>query len=308
MIPPPPPPPPIVGPVLTNDAECLLLQPGGFADGFYPSSDQVIYVRNFDADPSVDEPVPAQMLITLAPDASGSFDLAVASDEAQVLVYRPNNIGVTLYAPTQGTLAVGGVPGSGEASLTFIGLRMHPIDGVTLAPIRGPGLSFCRFTLDGYEEVPAAWTCSPEDYSDVVCHCGCGVVDPACQTSGAESCEACDASGSCSAETRSCRTIVPDDNSACFVPEPEPVTWRGDVGPLFATSCVGAYCHGGDTPLPTMLDHASLLSEGLIVPFDPSDSLVYERITSNVAPMPSAMPLSQAQQDLVLAWIEQGAL
>ena len=66
---------------------------------------------------------------------------------------------------------------------------------------------------------PAEWTCLPSAYADgVECHCGCGVEDPDCEDSSAESCDVCYFSGSCAGG--SCpSSIDADDNSRCDVPE-----------------------------------------------------------------------------------------
>jgi hypothetical protein len=70
---------------------------------------------------------------------------------------------------------------------------------------------------------PAGWRCAEHRYLDGhFCDCGCGVVDPDCATSAAESCEWCNDEGSCSVQT--CPgTIAPSDNATCY--QPAPPTW-----------------------------------------------------------------------------------
>lgn len=82
---------------------------------------------------------------------------------------------------------------------------------------------------------PPLWSCSERLYRDGVrCDCGCGSVDPDCETAGVESCDKCDAPGSCSAQA--CPSFIePKSNGLCYQPSPPP-QW----------SCPpGAYGDGG---------------------------------------------------------------
>ncbi len=66
-------------------------------------------------------------------------------------------------------------------------------------------------------DIPAEWTCSPLAYMDVLCDCGCGVVDPSCADNTIDSCDSCSAE-SCADEL--CLQVDPDDNASCLdVPE-----------------------------------------------------------------------------------------
>jgi hypothetical protein len=71
---------------------------------------------------------------------------------------------------------------------------------------------------------PGAWTCSPRLYHDGVrCDCGCGAVDPDCESSGPEACDRCDAPGSCSAQP--CPGLIDaQSNGRCDMPAP-PSDW-----------------------------------------------------------------------------------
>jgi hypothetical protein len=71
---------------------------------------------------------------------------------------------------------------------------------------------------------PPAWNCSARLYHDGArCDCGCGALDPDCESSGVDACEKCDAPGSCSAHV--CPGIVnPSDNAHCVQPDP-PADW-----------------------------------------------------------------------------------
>jgi hypothetical protein len=71
--------------------------------------------------------------------------------------------------------------------------------------------------LDGSDEIgckgPEGWNCSSTFYgSGDGCDCGCGILDPDCDTSGVESCVYCTNAGSCAA---SCDDIHPDQNWRC---------------------------------------------------------------------------------------------
>lgn len=74
------------------------------------------------------------------------------------------------------------------------------------------GNSFCLFVPD----IPAEWTCDDAVWGAANgCDCGCGVVDPGCETPGGSACDVCNGSGSCSAA--SCPgSIDPKDNASCL--------------------------------------------------------------------------------------------
>ncbi len=75
-----------------------------------------------------------------------------------------------------------------------------------------------------------AWTCADASYGgDDGCDCGCGVVDPDCADPSVESCDTCNAEGSCDEAGGGCPgLIVEDNNSQCFVPVP--AEWTCDEG------------------------------------------------------------------------------
>lgn len=94
---------------------------------------------------------------------------------------------------------------------------------------------------------------------------------------------------------------------------------------VFAQSCTFSSCHGTDSPkqglslvAPT---HAALVGKPsnevsgrvLVVPFDPEQSYLYEKLTKDQpasgARMPFASePLSEEQLAAIKLWIENGAL
>jgi hypothetical protein len=67
-------------------------------------------------------------------------------------------------------------------------------------------------------DVPNTWTCPAATYGDGVCDCGCGAVDPICETVVKSSCDSCNTQGSCSQvpcdDPQS--NINPTDNPACL--------------------------------------------------------------------------------------------
>ncbi len=74
---------------------------------------------------------------------------------------------------------------------------------------------------------PSSWTCDVAFYRDgSQCHCGCGALDPDCDSAAIEDCERCNFPGSCSA--RACPgTINPEDTAHCVRPE-VPEEWTCD--------------------------------------------------------------------------------
>ena len=88
--------------------------------------------------------------------------------------------------------------------------------------------------------VPSAWTCNDRFYGDgTLCHCGCGMRDPDCESSALDACDRCNFEGSCSA--RECPgTIDADDNARCTQPTP-PEEWTCPAY-MYAD---GSVCHCG---------------------------------------------------------------
>ncbi len=89
-----------------------------------------------------------------------------------------------------------------------------------------------------------------------------------------------------------------------------PVSFTGDIVPIFNSSCNGSGCHnaGGKSPDLTIVNaFNSLSSGGYVNTGDPQSSLLYLWMTGKKG---TPMPLSGANKDynaLVLAWIKQGA-
>lgn len=102
---------------------------------------------------------------------------------------------------------------------------------------------YCEVEEDDNAHCPAPprqWECSPRLYRDGErCDCGCGVVDPDCESSAAESCDVCNDPGSCSGQP--CPSFInAENNAACDQPTP-PAEWA--CGAL--TYADGAECDCG---------------------------------------------------------------
>lgn len=71
-------------------------------------------------------------------------------------------------------------------------------------------------------EPPPVWKCSARLYHDGSrCDCGCGAIDPDCESLGVDACDKCDAPGSCSAQP--CPSFInAESNDRCDVPAPPP--------------------------------------------------------------------------------------
>ena len=202
---------------------CVLMDLGGAADGFYSGATEVMYVKRFEYGGALE----AQIVVTIPVGTTGTFNLLYPEDgDPDVLMLNPQESGVDVYRGTHGTMTIAGTPDFGEATLTFENLRLTQVDAATMEPVEDADcIQFYDFSLDGYQEVPAAWTCAPSAYNDAVCHCGCGAIDPACGGVSVRSCEACNADGACDEDGRGCGNIDSRDIGSCDFPlPPTPVT------------------------------------------------------------------------------------
>ena len=89
------------------------------------------------------------------------------------------------------------------------------------------------------------------------------------------------------------------------------VSFTGDIIPIFNKSCNSAGCHnaGGIKPdLSAANALAALSDDGYINIANPENSLLYETMTGAQTLMPPSGKLPETDRNLVLAWIEQGAL
>lgn len=100
-----------------------------------------------------------------------------------------------------------------------------------------------------------------------------------------------------------------------LVPEavniPDTVSFSNDVLPIFAENCISSGCHNTGAIAPDLTEanaYSSLISYGFTNTSDPESSTLYLRMNGTTKPMPPTGKLPQSKVDLVLKWIEQGAL
>jgi hypothetical protein len=100
-----------------------------------------------------------------------------------------------------------------------------------------------------------------------------------------------------------------------YVPEevviPDSVKFSIDIQPIFDLNCNLSSCHetGGIAPdLSPVNAYSNLMAYGLIDINIPESSNLYVRLTSVNTPMPPEGKLSEANTEIILAWIRQGAL
>lgn len=93
-------------------------------------------------------------------------------------------------------------------------------------------------------------------------------------------------------------------------PGPDPVSFQGDILPMFARDCRG--CHGYVGGL-NLDDHAHLMAGGnsgpVVVPGEPQASLLYLKMSRQVSPYmpPGGVRMSDEDIALVRDWIAAGA-
>ena len=89
-----------------------------------------------------------------------------------------------------------------------------------------------------------------------------------------------------------------------------PVTFSGDIIPIFNKSCNMSGCHttGGQTPnLSPSSAYNSLINGNYVNKSEPENSILYKKVSGTLG---NPMPPSGVVQDyppLILAWIQQGA-
>ena len=103
--------------------------------------------------------------------------------------------------------------------------------------------------------------------------------------------------------------------SPCDSSIPAQVTFRDNVLPLIRTNCSIPSCHSGGTPaghlnLEDSLAYDNLLhaGSGYVKVNSPQSSIIYLQMSSSTTPMPPTGKLDDCSVELVLRWIEQGAV
>ncbi len=71
---------------------------------------------------------------------------------------------------------------------------------------------------------PGSWTCPVRLYNDgAQCDCGCGFIDPDCESEEVSACDKCNGEGSCSGQA--CPGIINEEDNARCVKPPAPDDW-----------------------------------------------------------------------------------
>lgn len=88
---------------------------------------------------------------------------------------------------------------------------------------------------------------------------------------------------------------------------PEVVSFETDIVPLFEAGCNSNVCHGGgkDPDLRPDKAYNSLLSGGYVDVANPEQSSIYTSVITGGSMAQYSQP---GDEELILAWIEQGAL
>ena len=88
---------------------------------------------------------------------------------------------------------------------------------------------------------------------------------------------------------------------------PDTISFSGEIVPIFEAGCNATVCHGGGADPDLRADNAypSLISGGYVNTNDPPMSSIYTSMASGGS---MAVYCTQQDADLVLAWIEQGAI
>jgi len=88
----------------------------------------------------------------------------------------------------------------------------------------------------------------------------------------------------------------------------KPVSYSGDIQPIFNQSCTSAGCHDGSSHEPSLIpeeSYNSLMAGGFVNTEIPAESILYKELASGSMPPTGALSTSQIQT--VLRWIELGA-
>ncbi len=96
--------------------------------------------------------------------------------------------------------------------------------------------------------------------------------------------------------------------------DPDTVYFQNDVLPLLQSSCGVVGCHDEQTAEEGVIltSYLSVMQTGEVVPFQPLESEIYEKIIDSDPddrmPPPPAAPLNADQKNMIYTWIAQGAL
>jgi mono/diheme cytochrome c family protein len=104
-------------------------------------------------------------------------------------------------------------------------------------------------------------------------------------------------------------TPPPDTIHPC---DPDTIYFEKDVLPILNSSCAKSGCHDATAQEGIRLDsYAAVMASGVVVPFDPGESEMYEKIDETdpekVMPPPPDPPLNSVQKEIIRKWIAQGS-
>ena len=94
---------------------------------------------------------------------------------------------------------------------------------------------------------------------------------------------------------------------------PDTAYFQQQVLSILISNCALSGCHDASSHQDgvVLTDYNSIIATAKVKPFKPADSDLWERISSNDPskrmPQPPRNPLSEAQKDVILKWINQGA-
>lgn len=88
---------------------------------------------------------------------------------------------------------------------------------------------------------------------------------------------------------------------------PTTFTELTQAGGIFANNCVGCHSAANAQGGLDITNFNGLISQFLVVPFNPNSSEIYKRMSDPVNPMPPAGLLLEAEQDRVRDWLLDGA-
>ena len=92
---------------------------------------------------------------------------------------------------------------------------------------------------------------------------------------------------------------------------PDTVSFSQYITPIFNANCTESGCHSSGGVAPDLTEGEAfnnLWLYGLVDTIDDLSSIVYVRMSSTSDPMPPSGKLPGGEEQLVLKWIEQGAM
>ena len=99
-----------------------------------------------------------------------------------------------------------------------------------------------------------------------------------------------------------------DDNGGELPPPGENISFEEKILPIIEVyNCAG--CHGGGRAPDLRSENAyNSLLNGFVEPFEPENSVFFQRVPGKDHPQPPTYSLTASEIDLIEAWIDRGAL